>query len=60
MSIELERISKDAAVVLFKVFSRDLPVVTEKTTKSLSQDNRSPGQEFSPGLAEYEAGMLPI
>jgi hypothetical protein len=28
-----------------------------KTTKNLSQDSRSPGQDFKPGPPEYEAGF---
>jgi hypothetical protein len=30
------------------------------TTKILSQDNRSPGRDLSPGNPEYEAGVLTI
>jgi hypothetical protein len=29
-----------------------------KTTKSLSQDSRSPGRDLNPGPAEYEARVL--
>jgi hypothetical protein len=31
-----------------------------KTTKNLSQDNRSPGQDLNPGPSEYEAGVLNV
>jgi hypothetical protein len=28
------------------------------STKNLSQDSRSPGQDFNPGFPEYKAGVL--
>jgi hypothetical protein len=31
-----------------------------KTTKNLTQDNRSPGRDLNPGPPEYEAGVLPL
>jgi len=30
----------------------------EKTTKNLSQNSRSPGQDLNPGPFQYEAGVL--
>jgi hypothetical protein len=40
----------------FKVLYRNSPGRTEKNTKTLNQDIRSPGRDLKPGPLEYEAG----
>jgi hypothetical protein len=54
MNNELERMCKE-----FQILSRNLPGEMRKTTKNLSQDSRSLGQDSNPGLPENEAGVLP-
>jgi hypothetical protein len=56
--VNLGRIWKEAVVAKFKVLSRHLPVETEKMTKVLSQDSRSPGRGLNPGPPEYKVGVL--
>jgi hypothetical protein len=31
-----------------------------KTTENLSQESRSPGRDFNPGLPEYQTGVLTL
>jgi hypothetical protein len=42
----------------FKALSRNSPRGSEKTTKNLSQDGRSPGRDLNPEPTEYESGVL--
>jgi hypothetical protein len=42
----------------FKLVSSTRVEGLKTTTKHLSQDSRSPCQDFNPEPAEYEAGML--
>jgi hypothetical protein len=45
-------------VAQFKVLSRLFAGGTEETTKSVSQDIRSPGRDLNPEPPEYEAEVL--
>jgi hypothetical protein len=49
---ELKRLWKEAAVAQCKVLSQYLLGVSEKTTKNLSQDSRSPGRNLNTGPSE--------
>jgi hypothetical protein len=58
MNAELERMSKEAAMFLFKVISRYLPGGTDEKHEYPSQDSQSPGRDLNPESPEYEAGVL--
>jgi hypothetical protein len=60
MNYELERMWKEEAVAWIRVLSQHLPGGNEKTTKILSQDSQSMGQDLNAGLPEYKIGVLTL
>jgi hypothetical protein len=50
-------VEEQAVMAHFKVLSQRLRGGTEKNTKTLSQDIRSPGRDLNPRPPEYEGGV---
>jgi hypothetical protein len=58
MNNELERVWKETVLAQFSALSQYSKGGTEKNTKNLSQDCRSPGRDLNKGPPEFEARML--
>jgi hypothetical protein len=58
MNDNLESMWKEAVVASLKVYPGKCLERLMKTTKNLSQNNRSPDRDLSPVSLDYEAGIL--
>jgi hypothetical protein len=57
MNYKSGKTQKKAVLAWFKVLSRHLPGGTQENHERLSQDSRSPVQDFNSGPPDYKAGV---